>query len=81
MGIIFTISLVDPTRNKRQWRMSTVSSEYFACLMTMMMDHMLHERDNMVGVDKAIESIVNTNGHFNEKMCLATKRITKWRCG
>ena len=49
--------------------------------MTMMMDHMLHERDNMVGVDKAIESIVNTNGHFNEKMCLATKRITKWRCG
>ena len=42
-----------------------VSSEDFAHLVMMRMDHMLHKRDNTVGVDKAIESIVDTNGHFN----------------
>ena len=64
MGI-FAKSLLNPTRNKSQGRMIGVSSEDFAHLVMMRMDHMLHKRDNMVGVDKAIESIVDTNGHFN----------------
>ena len=43
-----------------QGNMSTISN-----LLAMVMDHMLHERDNTMGLDKAIESIVVALGHFD----------------
>ena len=33
--------------------------------MAMMMDYMFRERDNIVGLDKAIEKIVDANGRFD----------------
>ena len=40
------------------------SSEDFYCMMTMIMDPMLHERNNTVGIDKAIQRTVDANKKY-----------------
>ena len=42
-------------------------SEGSAQVMTMMMDSMLHERDNTTSLDKSIKNIVDANGRFGGK--------------
>ena len=36
-------------------------------MMTIMIDHMLCNRDNTTGLNKVIEKIVDMNGHFDGK--------------
>ena len=55
--------------------MASELSEGSAQVMTMMMDHMFHESDNTI--NKAIEKIVDANGHFDGKYMICYSEAYK----
>ena len=48
-----------------QGKMVGALNEDCACMLALMMDHVLSERDNTMGLNVDIERIVDANGHFD----------------